>query len=192
MANVDNPNGFSPSRHIKGGVIRADEYPIASGYAADIFTGDWVIQTTNGVINVATAGATNLIGVFAGCEWTAVDGKQNFSRYWPSGTVTKGAANAKCYVYDDPDIAFAGQTGGTTAFAQTMVGANCDIIATHAGNAATGQSGQEVDITSPASTTAQLRVLGLIPRADNALGANADIEVMPVEHLKRPAGTVGI
>ena len=191
MANVDNPNGFLPSRHMKGGTIRANAYPIASGYAADIFTGDAVIQTTDGVVNIATAGATNLIGVFHGVEWTAADGEVKFSRYWPSGTVTKGAANAKAYIYDDPDIAFAGQTVSGTALTQAMIGGNVDIVAT-AGSPTTGQSAMELNIGTVVSTTAQCRLLGLIERADNALGEHADVEFMFVEHLLRPAGTVGI
>ncbi len=189
--NVDNPNGFTPSRHLKGGVIRANEYPIASAYAANIFTGDAVIQTTDGVIEVAAAGNTNQIGIFAGVEWTAADGEQKFSRYWPTGTVTKGSANAKAYVFDDPDIAFAVQTVSGTAFTQAMVGGNSDLVA-GAGNTATGQSGFELNIGTVATTTAQYRILGLIPRGDNALGEHADVEVMPLEHLLRPAGTAGI
>jgi hypothetical protein len=30
MANADTPNGFIPLRHLTGGVIRPQEYPIAN------------------------------------------------------------------------------------------------------------------------------------------------------------------
>lgn len=191
MANTDNPNGFDPSRHLKGGVIRASEKLIASGYNANIFTGDVVKLLNTGLIAVAAAGDIDIIGVFGGVEWTAEDGEYKFSRYWPASTATKGAANAKAYVYDDPEIAFAVQTVSGTAFAQTMVGSNCDITAT-AGDAATGQSAMELGIGTIVATTAQCRILGLIPRGDNALGEHADVEVMFLEHLMRPAGTAGI
>ena len=189
MPNVDNPNGFIPSRHLKGGVIRASQYQIASGSAGPICSGDAVILTADGVILVATAGATNLIGVFGGVEWTAEDGECKFSRFWPNATVTKGGAPAKAYVYDDPDIAFAVQGASGTAFTQNMVGANCDITIT-AGSVVTGQSAHEATIGTLVQTTAQLRILGLIPRADNALGEHADIEVFMLEHLNRAGSAV--
>lgn len=194
MANTDRANGFTPSRHLKGGIIRASEKLIASGLAENIFSGDVVKLNTTGLISLAGITDTNLIGIFAGVEWTATDGEFKYSRFWPTGTATKGAANAKAYVYDDPEIAFAVQTKSGTAFTQAMVGANVDHAQEHAGSTTTGQSGEEIEIASPApvATTAQFRVLGLIPRADNELAEHADIEVMFVETLMRPAGTIGI
>lgn len=192
MANVDHPNGFHPSRHLMGGVVRANEYEIASGYATDIFSGDPVKLVTAGVIELSAPGNTNNIGVFDGVEWIAPDGEVKYSRYWPANTTVKAGTKPKAYVYDDPNIAFRVQTASGAAFAQAMVGANADIKADHAGDTSTGSSGKELDISAPAATTAQCRILGLINEPGNDYGENADIEVMFVEHLLRPAGTTGI
>ncbi len=41
MANANTPIGFVPLRHLTGGVIRAQEYPIANSYAANLASGDF-------------------------------------------------------------------------------------------------------------------------------------------------------
>jgi hypothetical protein len=192
MPNVDNPNGFWPSRHLQGGVIRANEYEIAGAYASNIFSGDVVKLATTGYIEVAAAGDTNLIGVFQGVQWTATDGEVKFSRYWPASTAVKTGTKIKAFVYDDPNIAFAVQTLSGTNYAKAMEGGNCDIKATHAGSTSTGQSGQEADIATVVTTTANLRIIKLIDRPDNELGEHAKIECFILEHLNRPAGTAGI
>jgi hypothetical protein len=192
MPNVDNPNGFWPSRHLQGGIIRANEYEIADAYASSIFSGDVVKLATTGYIQVAAAGDTNLIGVFQGVQWTATDGEVKFSRYWPASTSVKTGTKIKAFVYDDPNIAFAVQTLSGTAFTQAMIGGNCDIKAEHAGSTSTGQSGMEADIATVVTTTANLRIIKLIDRPDNELGTHSKIEVFLLEHLNRPAGTAGI
>jgi hypothetical protein len=192
MANVNSPNGFWPSRHLNGGIIRANEYEIADAYASNIFSGDIVKLATTGYIQVAAAGDTNLIGVFQGVQWTAADGEFKFSRYWPASTSVKSGTKIKAFVYDDPNIAFAVQTYTGTAYTKDMEGGNVDLKAATAGSTSTGQSGMEADISLVTTTTANLRVIKLIDRPDNALGVNAKIEVFILEHLNRPAGTAGI
>ena len=51
MANVDAAFGLIPTRHLSGnGYSRANCYTITSGLAENIFTGDVVIVTADGVI----------------------------------------------------------------------------------------------------------------------------------------------
>jgi len=52
MANLDAPQGFTPMRHMSGGVIRANAYEIANGSGTSIFTGDAVQLLTNGTITL--------------------------------------------------------------------------------------------------------------------------------------------
>jgi hypothetical protein len=66
MANVNAPNGFVPLRHLTGGVIRANEYAIANGLAANLATGDLVTLAANGTVIRGTAGGVAL-GVFLWC-----------------------------------------------------------------------------------------------------------------------------
>ena len=65
MANVDSPFGFVPSRHMSGSPIRTNKYTITSGLAENIFNGDLVILTTDGVITPHTATENNNLGVLA-------------------------------------------------------------------------------------------------------------------------------
>jgi len=111
MANVNDPNGFTPAYHMTGGTIRPSEFAIQSGATGDIFAGD-VVKLTSGY--VLQGGATDApLGVFYGVEYVASDGEIVFSRKWPSGTTTQGSADAKAFVYADPNIAYEAQYTGT-------------------------------------------------------------------------------
>tara|TARA_R110002096_G_scaffold190674_3_gene371838 strand:- start:1339 stop:1896 length:558 start_codon:yes stop_codon:yes gene_type:complete len=185
MANVDNPNGFKPVRHLTGGTIRMEEMGIATGTAAAIFSGDVVMGLAGGTIKVGTATAAGAAtGIFAGCSYTDVDGTPKFSRHWPAGQV---AADAIGYVYSDPMIVFSAQTTGTALLADN--GALLDLTAT-AGSTSTGQSAQEIN--QAASTIDQFRQIGLVGKADNAWGANAEIEVVFHLHARNPGAGVAV
>jgi hypothetical protein len=71
------------------------------------------------------------------------------------------------------------QSAGTIA--QTNVG-NCADLVAGAGSTSTGQSGFESSGTMAAGT-ATVKILGLYETPDNAMGANAIIEVLINEHL---------
>ena len=85
MANPNAAYGLIPVRHMSGNSPRANKYTITSGLAENIFTGDLVILTADGVITPHSATETNNIGVFAGVAYTASDGSYVYSQYWPSG-----------------------------------------------------------------------------------------------------------
>lgn len=182
MANVDSPFGFVPSRHMSGSPIRTNKYTITSGLAENIFNGDLVILTADGVITPHTAGEENNIGVFAGVSYTASDGSYKFSEYWPSGTT---GTNIIAYVYDDPYIVYKVQSDGSPA--QTDIGSNAEVVA-DAGSTTTGQSGFQLN-SSMASGTRTCKLIGLYESPENAFGANAVMEVLINEHiLKSTAG----
>ena len=50
MANPNAAYGLIPVRHMSGNSHRANKYTITSGLAENIFTGDLVILTADGVI----------------------------------------------------------------------------------------------------------------------------------------------
>jgi hypothetical protein len=194
MANVDAPNGAKPVRHLTGGVIRAREWKIIGdgNASSNIFTGDFVKLQSSGYITVAGAG-DRLLGVFAGCKYTASDGTPKFAKYWPASTTTLGSADATAYVYDDPNIVFAIQGDGTDAF--TQVG-NLANIAVTAGSTTTGQSKMELDTDNIGTGTANLRILGITDDPKNSWGANTEQEVLIHEHELNQHidadGTVGV
>tara|TARA_R110002110_G_scaffold58303_4_gene165754 strand:+ start:537 stop:1091 length:555 start_codon:yes stop_codon:yes gene_type:complete len=184
MANVDAAFGFVPIRHLSGnGYSRANKYTITSGLAENIFTGDLVIITADGVLTPHSASEVNNIGVFAGVSYTASDGSYVYSQYWPSGTT---ATNISAYVYDDPYTVFKVQSAGTPA--QTNIG-NCAEVVAGAGSTTTGQSGFEINGTM-ASGTASCKILGLYESPDNAFGTNAIMEVLINEHLLKDSAGI--
>jgi len=182
MANVDAPNGFTPIRHLTGGTIRANEYPMLTSYSTKIHSGDAVIMDTTGYIAISGATPTNLVGVFAGCSYTNAAGEKKFSKYW-DGVTTHTSAIA--YVYDDPKIVYAVQHDGTGALADNN--ATFDLTVT-AGTDSTGRSNFELS-TSSKATDAPVRQIGLVNKPSNAWGASAEVEVIFEDHVWN--GTAG-
>ncbi len=86
-------------------------------------------------------------------------------------------------VVDAPDVIFEVQEDSVgNDVAVTQVGNNFDIAYT-AGNTTTGVSAMELDSSDNTGTsTATLRLLRLVSRADNALGTNAKWHVVINEH----------
>lgn len=118
MSAVSSPYGFINVKDPTG-LDRASRYGIASGYAANIFTGDPVkLLTTGGNIQLATSDGTRtgtvdgikIQGIFVGCQYTDSNGKPNFSPYWPSGTVS---SDAVAWVVDAPTAVFSVQASGS-------------------------------------------------------------------------------
>jgi len=171
MANVNAPNGFVPLRHLTGGVIRANEYAIANGYAANLASGDLVTLTTDGTVIRGTA-----LGVFYGVEYIDNDtGDVKFKKVWSNATAVKSGTPIKAYVYDDPNITYAVQTNGV--FATANVGELANVtIGTY--NSTYGHSTDELDIATLATTAKTLRILRLIDYPNNAAGADASVEVV--------------
>tara|TARA_A100001037_G_scaffold35388_1_gene27551 strand:- start:962 stop:1543 length:582 start_codon:yes stop_codon:yes gene_type:complete len=144
-------------RHIK----------IASGYAANIFYGDFVKLVNTGTIekDVGTSTATP-VGIFMGCFYTDPSTSQpTFNQMWPTGTV---ADDAMAYVLDDPDAVFRMQGDGSLA--QTTLGNNVAIIQT-SGSTTIGRSKNAVDASTAATTdTLPLRILEFMDGPDSTVG----------------------
>lgn len=144
-------------RHIK----------IASGYATNIFYGDFVKLVNTGTIekDAGTATATP-VGIFMGCFYTDPNTSQpTFNQMWPTGTV---ASDAMAYVLDDPDAVFRMQGDGSLA--QTTLGNNIAIIQT-SGSTTIGRSKNAVDASTAATTdTLPLRILEFMDGPDSTVG----------------------
>ncbi len=190
MANRDTPSGLKPAFHLAGKKIRPQKYTIASGYNTSIFSGDLVKQTsTSKGIQIATTG-NKMVGVFAGCEYTDLAGNQIFSRFWLADTDCLNTVAAVAYVYDDPDIVWQIQTDSASAFAITDIGLLLDLVKTHSGVAATGQSRMEVN--QDVSTQDDFMIYGIVDREDNAVGIHADIHVLINKHAYHNAGAARV
>lgn len=166
------PFGFRPLRHLRGGVVRAKEYPIATGYATALCTGDAVKLLSDGSIALAAAG-DRILGIFNGAQYTASDGSQIFTNRWAASTA---ATNIKAQVFDDPDIAYEVMSGGTPTSAD--VGQLADHV-TGTGNAYTGTSAAYLN-SSTGTGSAGFRILKLVDKPGNS-GQYATLEVQPFE-----------
>lgn len=186
MPNLDAPNGFTPVRHRSGGLVRyTGGFSIASALASDIFLGDAVIMHATPAgdgnnIDVSGTGGP-VLGIFAGCQYTAANGDVVWAKQWVSGTVTLGSVNAEAFVYTDLNIVFSVQQDG--AFVAADVHLYADLVA-GAGNAATGVSG--FSLAQPAAGTAKFQVLGLSLAPDgiflsDASADNARVDVVMSE-----------
>lgn len=188
MANSDNRFGLRPITQGNAGGFtgKVRPYHIGSSGVA-LYIGDPVVKTGTSntaaageggqyaagalqEVTKATAGATNATtGVVVGFD---VDANNLDKSYNP-------ASNARVVmVADDPHQEFEIQSDSGAATAATDIGSNADYIFTHGGDTATGLSGVELDTSDmSAGATAQLTILGLIPRENNALGTNSKLRV---------------
>lgn len=183
MPNVNAPLGLRPVRHYMGGQIRLSEYNIASALGSNIYRGS-LVKTSPGTskrIDVAAAGNT-VIGVFMGCYYQDSSGDYQFKPNWVSGTTTLGSADAKAIVIDDPFVLYEIQVSGSAGLVATDIGNVADAVIS-TGSTLTGNSGDMLDqSTLSASGSAQLKIVDLVRRYDNAFGQYAKALVLINEH----------
>ena len=132
-----------------------------------LFSGD-VVNLSSGLVIQGTATGTPL-GVFAGVEYTATTGEIIFSKVWTADTATLGSANAKAYVYVDPDIVYEAQSTGTPT--QASIGTT-NTISTTAGDSSTGRS--QEGVTTPTSS-GSATVVGLPDNPSTSIGEYARV-----------------
>jgi len=179
MANTNAPFGFRPARHLGGGTIRPNTYRIADALAANIYEGDPVKLTSDGVITLADAG-DRILGIFKGVRYTrASDGQVVFDNKWLTGTDLPGSSvqYAVAHVYDDKNILFEVQSGGTPGV--TNIGNLADHVA-GSGNSATGKSGAYLSGTM-ANSAASFRILDFVDAPENEIGQYARLLVQLYE-----------
>ncbi len=177
MANPDAPFGFRPWTHGSGGTPgRLGEYTLSTAYNTSIFYGDLVKSGPAGItgdgasnIVVATGNTDQILGVFAGVKYTAADGSVVYKKNWTGSTAEKTGTVITALVYDDPDQLFIAQCDGTTV--ATDIGAWAGVVTTHAGDATTGYSRQEISTGQGSETT--FKIVKLISARDQMPCRNA-------------------
>lgn len=162
MSAASAPFGFVAARH-PSGETRMNRYPIASGYATNMFKGQPVILNTNGTITVGTSNA-DIIGVLAGVEYVNTAGRPTVDNNWIGGTV---ATQAYAWVYDDPLTEFLVQADGPVL--ATALGDQADV--SNVGNSGNGMSQATLSATlAGAGVQAQFRIIGFDLSVDNLPG----------------------
>lgn len=135
MGTINAPFGLRVTGTLANGSLETfRQYPIASGYAANIAAGDVVLLTDNGTSTTITkqtgTGDTTTdiaqIGVFMGCSYTDPStGQMTFNNMWPTGTV---ASDARAFVCDDPDALYVVQADGAIANTMDIYGKNIAYV----------------------------------------------------------------
>ena len=174
-------NGLTPSRMRGSGAnsTGSSVYNIASGYAANIFTGDIVVNTAGGNVNVQTAATNKALGVFVGCRYTAANGTPTWSPYWPSGTVS---ADAKAMVVDNPAATYLIQAD-TSVTIGDLNSFNFEVTL-GAGSTVTGKSGFGLDAVTRGTDNEMLRIVGLYDTPGNEItSAFPIVEVRLNQHV---------
>lgn len=187
MAKTASPYGLRLAKRL-GQTTEAhgfNQYPIASGYAADLKVGDLVKLVVGGTIEKETGTTTALpVGVFIGVSYTdAAMGFLNRAQ-WTSGTV---ADDAMAYVIDDPDALFQVQANGPLN--QNAIGTNAAIVQ-GTGDLTLGRSGVSLNAGSIANTgTLPLRIMEFvnIPGFSTPGDAFTDVIVRINTHFNRAA-----
>jgi hypothetical protein len=135
MGSVNAPFGLRVTGRLDAGSLEVfRQYPIASGYAANIAAGDVVQLTDNGTSTTITkqtaTGDTStdiaMLGVFVGCSYTDPSTNQlTFSNMWPTGTVT---SDALAFVVDDPQALYVVMADEAITNTLDIYGKNAAIV----------------------------------------------------------------
>ena len=174
MANSNAPFGLRPVNKLSGapfsGAVRA--FSVAAGDATAIFIGDPVVgagtsqiingQTYSDVVQAATGNV--ITGVVVGVEPVT-----------NSSTIYRAASTQRVLlVCVDPDALFEiQQVSGGTALTPNDIGLNADFVVA-AGSTVTGLSGVTLNNVGEATTnTLDLKIVGIVNRADNDMGSAA-------------------
>lgn len=180
MANADTPFGLRPVADVNGrpwnGAVRA--YSTAAGDSTAIFLGDPVklsgtSQTINGRV-YADVDQAATGDVIAGVV-VSVDPVIGAGANGRDSAIYRAASTARLvYVCDDPNALFEIQeVSGGTALAAADVGLNADFVV-GSGSTTTGYSGVELNNATEAGTnTLDLKIVGLAPHENNAVGEHA-------------------
>lgn len=178
MANADRPRGLVPVGTLDGSPYCSNNktFPVDSSNGTAIFVGDIIMAETDGNVAPASAGNTQIIGVCTGIKVDRAVAATEHPGYLPAST----AGNVR--VETGPNVIYQIQEDSdTSTLAATDRWANANHIA-GAGSTTTGVSAHELDSDTSTSGAAGLRILQLVQRADNAIGANADWLVVINEH----------
>ena len=171
MPNVAAPTGLRPVGMVSGVPYSGSNrtYSIAAGDATAVYIGDAVkLAGTTQLINgspysdvVIAATGDVMLGVVVGILPSTRD----------SLTYRAASTQRLLLIADDPNLLFEiAQGSGGTALTANDVGLNVDLSVV-AGSTITGYSGSVINNATEATTnTLDLKIIGIVDRADNDIG----------------------
>jgi hypothetical protein len=138
-----------------------------AGSSSAIHQGDMVIPLTNGLVDVSAAdgGSVAILGVMAGCEYTALDGTPTFDNKYPGTASLKSGTEATVFVYDDPHQVYECQADASLtnlATATALIHSNAEGTG-FGSETANGISAGEISVATAGATTAtdNFRIVGI-------------------------------
>lgn len=187
MANALAPFGFADSHRLGAAVnYQMSRRWILASNPSPIYTGDPIVQLSSGYVAQAAPGATQIGGIFVGCEYMSVSQKKWIaSPFWPgSDAVASGTGfDVQAKIIDDPQTVFRVQANGYPA-----AGTLASVIATIGMNGqfsfnaglspnpnAYGKSNATIDVvTSPPAVTATFpfRIVDVVRDPPGSNGAD--------------------
>jgi len=198
MANTSRPSGLRPIRHLSGSPWNGalSIYYHSTAQTSALYKGALVYSDAGlaaptcgpdplGVyqsIMIAPDDASAIIGV----AWTFGTTPQLAAQVSNLNAVNYCAASTGMYigVIDDPSVIYEIE-GNSGSWVSSNIGDNCDTSNNAAGSTATGRSTCVADQGTVTSATASLRILRVVNRPDNAVGAYNNLEVMIAENVMR-------
>lgn len=184
MPNLNAPRGFVPSRYINGAKWNGacNLYVVLAAEPNQINPGDAVLSAAGGdangvpAVTKATAGTETLRGVVVGFLAAAPNAPSLVGSTLDLTLQNIPAVKAKDYyvlVADDPAILFELQDDGLAAL--TVAACNKNASFTVANPTAPQQNSASVLATGTVAVGAplNLKLVGLVQRADNAIGVRA-------------------
>lgn len=200
MANLSKPSGLTPKKYLNGAdwTGAVNFYSIDSGDGNAYAVGDPVglsgTGSANGIpgVTLGTAGNT-IVGVIVSAGGT-LQGGGPYVDPTNLNTVKIPATKTQNYyvaVVDDPNVIFEIQeVNGPLAV--TDIGLNANFQYNAPANSVNAYSGVLLNATGKAVTsTLNLKILRLVQRVDNAIGAFAKWEVLINNHAYR-VGITGV
>ncbi len=180
MANVDFAYGFRFTRSLNG-----NAQPSVNLYYIPASDSN-VMYRGMPVKSLATADADGVPAVTAAAAGDTLRGiLVNFLPDYDNLYSKHRAASTEryCFVIDDPEALFAAQEDSdASTLAITDIGVGMLDFAGTGGSTVTGHSSAELDSSNVGTTNGQFRLIRLLRNPKNAVGDNAEYEVVINEH----------
>lgn len=159
MANSAAPQGFMQDRGTGSTPTYELVWRKAQYNAAAMYFGDPVTSQTDGTVAIASAGTTQIAGIFQGCSYFSTSMQRTvFTNYWPGSDVASGLYVSVALVAD-PNAQFLVQSGAT-GLTLADVSANVQF---NIGTPSTVTHLSGAYIESPNTTnTLPFRILGIV------------------------------
>lgn len=160
MANTNAPNGFTRFGLLDGASPTMGFQTRKVTSSSAIGYGDPVVSLATGYIDIATAGTTQISGIFQGCYYLNPGvGRVVWSKNWPGSASASGAGTA--FVDTDPNALWSVQSNNT-AIVFADIDANINFVV-GTPDATTGFSTSSADQSTINTTdTLPFRIVGLL------------------------------